>query len=71
MITFGRPVVRQNSVTPNDFTLPVLYSLLVPGDNEPSLYRVTVREGDTSARLAALRVADAVSFSPRAAFGSA
>lgn len=36
-----------------------------PGDPEPWLYSVGVREGDTNARLASLQVADAVSFSPR------
>lgn len=45
-------VVQTNGITANDFTSPVLYSIEIPGEKEPWLYRVVVREADTNARLA-------------------
>jgi hypothetical protein len=43
--------VQTNGITSNDFTSPVLYSIEIPGEKEPWLYRVAVREADTNARL--------------------
>lgn len=65
VISSGEQIVQRNSQTPNDFTLPVIYSVEVPGDDEPWLYRVTVREADVNARLSALTVEGAVQFEPR------
>lgn len=65
VLSAGRVVPQQNSMTPNDFTRPVQYSVQVAGDPEPWLYSVSVREADTNARLSSVQVADAVSFSPR------
>ncbi|TVR33815.1 MAG: hypothetical protein EA404_03820 [Spirochaetaceae bacterium] len=65
VISSGRRVEQRNSVTPNDFSVPVMYSVAVPGDDEPWLYRVTVREAETDAQLAALHVENAVNFEPR------
>ncbi len=44
-------VVQTNGITANDFSTPVLYSIEIPGEKEPWLYRVVVREADTNARL--------------------
>ena len=65
VISSGRRVEQRNSVTPNDFSVPVMYSVAVPGEDEPWLYRVTVREAETDAQLAALHVENAVIFEPR------
>lgn len=65
VISSGERVLQQNSVTSNDFTVPVLYSVEVPGDDEPWRYRVTVREADMNARLSAIAVEEAVQFEPR------
>ncbi len=65
VLSAGRVIPQQNSMTPNDFTRPVQYSIQVAGDPEPWLYSVSVREADTNARLSSVQVADAVSFSPR------
>ena len=45
-------IVQTNGITANDFSSPVLYSVEIPGEKEPWLYRVVVREADTNARLA-------------------
>lgn len=65
IISTGRRVTQINNQTPNDFSVPVTYSIVIPGDDEPWLYRVVVREAHTDAALAALEVSDAVSFEPR------
>jgi len=44
-------IVQTNGITANDFTSPVLYSIEIPGEKEPWMYRVVVREADTNARL--------------------
>lgn len=68
VISTGQRVVQQNGATPNDFSAPVTYSVEVPGQEEPWLYVVTVREAGTNAQLADLSIADSVfqtpSFSP-------
>jgi hypothetical protein len=50
--TGGQRTVQNNGITANDFSQPVLYSVEIPGEKEPWLYRVIVREADTNARLA-------------------
>ncbi|MCA1754088.1 MAG: cadherin-like beta sandwich domain-containing protein [Spirochaeta sp.] len=65
VISTGRRVTQFNNQTPNDFSVPVTYSFIVPGDDEPWLYRVAVREAHTDAALASVQVSDAVSFEPR------
>lgn len=48
--------VQANGITANDFSSPVLYSIEIPGGKEPWQYRVVVREADTNARLAKVRL---------------
>ncbi len=54
IISSGSRVVQDNGRTANDFAAPLLYSIEAAGDEEPWLYRVTAREADTDARLAAI-----------------
>ena len=35
VISSGARVAQQNGVTPNDFSVPVTYSIEVPGDKKP------------------------------------
>lgn len=65
VISTGGRVTQINNQTPNDFSVPVTYSFITPGDDEPWLYRVVVREAHTDAALASLQVSDALSFEPR------
>ncbi|MGO9413472.1 MAG: cadherin-like beta sandwich domain-containing protein [Spirochaetia bacterium] len=51
VITGDNRIVQTNGITANDFTSPVLYSIEIPGEKEPWMYRVVVREADTNARL--------------------
>ena len=51
VVTGDQRIVQANGITANDFTSPVLYSVEIPGEKEPWLYRVVVREADTNARL--------------------
>jgi len=64
VISTGSRVTQINNQTPNDFSIPVTYSFVVPGDDEPWLYRVVVREAHTDAALASVQVSDALSFEP-------
>jgi hypothetical protein len=50
--TGGQRTVQNNGITANDFSQPVLYSVEIPGEREPWVYRVIVREAETNARLA-------------------
>jgi hypothetical protein len=50
----GTRVPQQNGVTPNNFSVPVMYSIEVTGQKKPWTYRVTVREAEVNARLGAL-----------------
>ena len=59
VISTGQRVVLENGRTANDFSTPVVYGIELPGDEEPWLYRVLVRQADTDAALAALRLATA------------
>jgi len=54
VVSSGQKVLQQNGVTPNDFSVPVSYSVEVAGDKKPWLYKVLVRETDTNARLSRL-----------------
>ncbi|MBA7471103.1 hypothetical protein ES707_06398 [subsurface metagenome] len=54
IISSGSRVVQDNGRTANDFAVPLLYSIEVAGDEEPWQYRVTARDADTDARLAAI-----------------
>ena len=54
VISTGEKVVQQNGVTPNDFSVPVLYSVEVPGQKEAWRCRVTVRVEESNAQLAQL-----------------
>jgi hypothetical protein len=51
VVSSGSKVVQQNGVTPNDFSVPVVYSIAVTGDRNPWTYRVLVREEERNARL--------------------
>jgi len=51
VISSGSRVVQQNGVTPNDFSVPVIYSIEVPGEKKPWDYKVFVREAQSNARL--------------------
>jgi len=54
VISSGTRVVQQNGITPNDFSVPVIYSIEVPGEKQPWRYRVVVREQETNPRLVRL-----------------
>jgi hypothetical protein len=54
VISSGRRVVQENGVTPNDFSVPVIYSIAVPGEKKPWDYKVFVREAQSNARLSML-----------------
>lgn len=64
VISSGQTVVQRNNQTPNNFQSPVLYSLKVPKDDEPWLYRVVVREAERNALLGQLRVVDGTPLDP-------
>jgi len=49
--------VEQTSQTPNNFNVPVTYAIELPGEDEPILYTVRVREASTNARLIDLSIA--------------
>jgi hypothetical protein len=67
VISTGTRVVQSNGQTPNNFSSPVTYAVELPGEDEPVLYTVRVREASTNARLIELSVAGGTSFIP--AFG--
>jgi len=56
VISSGSRVVQENGVTPNDFSVPVIYSIEVPGEKKPWPYKVFVREAESNARLSTLVV---------------
>lgn len=56
VVSSGSRVVQQNGVTPNDFSVPMTYSITVAGDKQPWTYRVFVREAEGNARLSMLAV---------------
>lgn len=65
VISSGSRVVQENGVTPNDFSLPVVYSVEVPGDKKPWGYKVFVREAETNAELGALAVPPGTVLTPQ------
>ena len=56
VVSSGSRVVQQNGRTPNDFSVPVTYSIDVTGDKKPWTYQVFVREAETNPKLAALSI---------------
>lgn len=54
VISSGSRVVQENGVTPNDFSVPVIFSIEVPGEKKPWDYKVFVREAQSNARLSML-----------------
>jgi hypothetical protein len=54
VISSGSRVVQQNGVTANDFSVPVIYAVEVPGDKKPWSYKVFVRVADNNAQLSQL-----------------
>ncbi len=64
VVSGGAPVAQQNGVTVNDFSAPVLYSILVPKEKKPWRYRVSVREAETDASLAQITIGDSSGLSP-------
>ena len=54
VVSTGSRIVQQNGATPNDFSVPVMYSIAVPGEKQPWTYRVFVREAESNARLGAI-----------------
>jgi hypothetical protein len=54
VVSSGTPVAQQNGVTPNDFSVPVTYSIAVPGEKQAWTYKVFVREAENNARLSTL-----------------
>ncbi len=54
VISSGSRVVQENGVTPNDFSVPVIYAIELPGEKKPWPYKVFVREAQSNARLSAL-----------------
>ena len=64
VVSTGAKVVQANGSTPNDFSVPVLYSIEVPGDKKAWQYTVTVRQADTEARLASMSFPDGYTLVP-------
>ncbi len=64
VISSGNRIVQENGVTRNDFSAPVMYSIEVAKQKKPWLYKVTVREADTNARLAQLSLPEDSILSP-------
>jgi Cadherin-like beta sandwich domain len=54
VVSTGTKVAQANGSTPNDFSVPVLYTIEIPGDKKAWQYTVAVRQADTEARLARL-----------------
>jgi Cadherin-like beta sandwich domain len=64
VVSIGSRVVQENGVTPNDFSVPVIYSIEVPGDKKPWPYKVFVREAQSNARLSTLLIPRGSSLQP-------
>jgi hypothetical protein len=64
VISSGTRVAQQNGATPNDFSVPVTYSIEVPGEKKPWTYTVIVREAETNARLSSLVIPQGAKLSP-------
>ena len=64
VVSTGTKVAQANGSTPNDFSVPVLYSIEVPGEKKPWQYTVTVRQADTEARLARVSFPDGYTLVP-------
>jgi len=57
VISTGQRVPQRDGVSPNNFSSPVTYAIELPGEDEPILYTVRVREASTNARLIELGIA--------------
>ena len=64
VISSGSRVVQENGVTLNDFSVPVIYSIEVPGEKKPWAYKVFVREAQSNARLSTLLIPQGSSLQP-------
>ncbi|MGA2480171.1 MAG: cadherin-like beta sandwich domain-containing protein, partial [Spirochaetia bacterium] len=64
VVSSGTRVAQQNGVTANDFSVPVTYSIDVPGEKKPWTYIVKVREAETNARLGSLVIPRGAALSP-------
>ncbi len=64
VVSSGTRVAQQNGVTANDFSVPVTYSIDVPGEKKPWTYIVKVREAETNARLGSLVIPQGAALSP-------
>jgi hypothetical protein len=64
VISTGKAVAQQSGVTPNDFSVPVTYSIAVTGEKQPWTYRVMVREAEGNARLSSLGVPQGTALQP-------
>jgi len=65
VISSGARVVQEDGVTPNDFSVPVTYSIEVPTDKKPWTYKVFVREAETNAQLGTLAVPPGAVLAPQ------
>ena len=64
VVSSGKPVPQENGVTRNDFSSPVLYSLLLPKEKKPWRYRITVREAETNAALSSIGIPEGYTMTP-------
>lgn len=64
VISSGNRVIQENSFTPNDFSVPVIYALELPKQKKPLQYRVSVREADTNPLLAEISFPDGYVLQP-------
>ena len=64
VVSTGNAVVQRNGVTPNDFSVPVTYSIAVTGEKKPWTYRVLVREAEGNARLSSIGVPQGTNLQP-------
>ena len=64
VVSSGRQVPQQNGVTRNDFSTPVIYSLQVPGQQQPWRYRVSVRYADSNAELSQIALPEGYAMNP-------
>ena len=64
VVSTGTPVPQENGVTRNDFSAPVLYSVLVTGEKKPWRYRVTVRYAETNAALSQIAIPEGYAMAP-------
>jgi hypothetical protein len=64
VISTGNRIVQRNGISSNDFSVPVTYSIEVPGEDEGWHYLVSVREADQNARLGNLILPEGYRLNP-------